>query len=156
MNPLRRALHRRDGNLELRRITMADTAMVERAPLLTPEMINHVQPDSFRVHPWASSLESRDLGLKELTGGKVGATVYRARPGHHEGLPWHKHDLSFQFSYVVKGWAIFEFEGVGQIRLEPGTALYQLAMNRHREIAQSDDFEILEITMPAEFETIMK
>jgi hypothetical protein len=74
--------------------------------------------------------------------------VYRARPGHHEGLPWHKH--------VVKGWAIFEFEGVGQIRLEPGPAIYQLLMNRHREIAQSDDFEILEITMPTEFETIMK
>jgi hypothetical protein len=28
--------------------------------------------------------------------------------------------------------------------------------NCHREIAQSDDFEILEVTMPAEFETIMK
>jgi quercetin dioxygenase-like cupin family protein len=148
--------YRRDGNLELWRITMADTAMAEPAPLLTPEMVNHVQPDSFRVHSWASSLEHRDLGLKELTGGKVGATVYRARPGHHEGLPWHKHDLSFQFSYVVKGWAIFEFEGVGQIRLEPGTAIHQLPMNRHREITQSDDFEILEITMPAEFETIMK
>jgi hypothetical protein len=64
MNSLRRALYRRDGNLELRRISMADTAMVERA-LLTPEMINHVQPDSFRVHPWASSLEYRDLGLFE-------------------------------------------------------------------------------------------
>jgi len=72
------------------------------------------------VHSWASSLEYRDLGLKELTKGKFSATVYRARPGHHEGLPWHKHDLSFQFSYVVTGWAIFEFEGVGQVRLEPG------------------------------------
>jgi hypothetical protein len=65
---------------------MADTAMAEGA-LLTPEMVNRVRPDSFRVHSWASSLEYRDLGLKELTGGKVGATVYRARPGPHEGLP---------------------------------------------------------------------
>jgi quercetin dioxygenase-like cupin family protein len=119
-------------------------------------MVNHARPDSFWVHSWASSLEYRDLGLKELTEGKFSATVYRARPGHHEGLPWHKHDLSFQFSYVTKGWAIFEFEGVGQVRLESGTAIFQLPMNRHREIAQSDDFEILEVTMPAEFETVMK
>jgi len=91
---------------------MADTATAQDARLLTPEMVNHVRPDSFSVHSWASSLEYRDLGLKELTGGKFSATVYRARPGHHEGLPWHMHDLSFQFSYVTKGRAIFEFEGL--------------------------------------------
>ncbi|HTY54067.1 MAG TPA: cupin domain-containing protein [Candidatus Binataceae bacterium] len=134
---------------------MAGTSTEERA-LLTPQMVNELRPDSFQVHPWATSLEYRDLGLKELTGGKFSATVYRARPGHHEGLPWHQHNLSFQFAFVTKGWAIFEFEGVGQVRLEPGTAIYQLPMNRHREISASEDFEILEVTTPAEFKTIME
>jgi hypothetical protein len=48
---------------------MADTATAEDVRLLTPEMVNHVRPDSFTVHSWASSLEYRDLGLKEITGG---------------------------------------------------------------------------------------
>ena len=98
---------------------MADTAMAENAQLLTPEMVNHVRPDNFRVHSWASPLEYRDLGLKELTGGNFSATVYRATPGHHEGLPWHKRDLSFQFSYVTKGWAVFEFEVLGKSGWSP-------------------------------------
>jgi hypothetical protein len=29
---------------------------------------------------------------------------------------------------MAAAWAIFEFEGVGRIRLEPGTAIYQLPM----------------------------
>jgi len=37
--------------------------------------------------------------------------------------------------------------------VEPGDCVHQPPGIRHREIAHSDDVEILEITGPAEFET---
>lgn len=47
----------------------------------------------------------------------------------------------------------FEYEGNGQHRLVASSTVYQPPGIKHREIAHSDDFEVLEITMPADFET---
>jgi hypothetical protein len=76
-----------------------------------------------------------------------------AKPGEHVDAPRHTHTLSFQFIYVLKGWAIFEYEGYGEHKLVEGSTVYQPPGIRHKEIAHSDDFEVLEITMPADFET---
>jgi quercetin dioxygenase-like cupin family protein len=91
--------------------------------------------------------------LKELTGGKVGAHVIRAKPGQHGDAPRHTHALEFQFVYVLKGWAIFDYEGYGQHKLVAGSTVYQPPGIKHKEIDHSEDFEVLEITMPADFET---
>jgi len=48
---------------------------------------------------------------------------------------------------------IFEYEGYGQHKLVAGSTVYQPPGIKHKEIDHSDDFEVLEITMPAEFET---
>ena len=37
--------------------------------------------------------------------------------------------------------------------LKPGDCVYQAPRIRHREIAHSDDLELIEITAPADFET---
>ncbi|MEO6436133.1 MAG: cupin domain-containing protein, partial [Tepidisphaeraceae bacterium] len=79
--------------------------------------------------------------------------VIRAKPGKHADAPRHAHALTFQFVYVLKGWAIFEYEGHGQHKLVEGSTVYQPAGIRHKEIDHSEDFEVLEITMPADFET---
>jgi mannose-6-phosphate isomerase-like protein (cupin superfamily) len=116
-------------------------------------IVNHLGPDSFKPDGMRPFFEYRPLGLDRLTGGKVGALVARARPGHHPDAPRHTHTLDFQFIYVLKGWAIFDYEGYGEHRLVAGSTVYQPPGVRHKEIAHSDDFEVLEITMPAEFET---
>lgn len=97
--------------------------------------------------------EYRDLGIAAATAGGVGARVIRARPGAPAEPVWHRHELAFQMVYLLKGWVVFEYEGVGQVRLEPGSCVHQPPGIRHREIAHSDDLELLEITLPAEFET---
>ena len=56
--------------------------------------------------------------------------------------------------YVLKGWAIFEYEGQGQHRLEAGTCVHQPSGIRHREIAHSEDLELIEIVLPGTFETV--
>ena len=97
--------------------------------------------------------EYRDLGIAAATAGSVGAQVIRARPGHEAEPVWHSHELAFQMVYVLRGWVVFEYEGVGEVRLLPGSCVHQPPGLRHREVAHSDDLELLEITLPAEFET---
>jgi uncharacterized cupin superfamily protein len=95
----------------------------------------------------------RDLGMSEATGGSIGANVIRAVPGTHAEPHWHWHEVTFQMVFILKGWVRFEYEDVGEVMLRPGDCVYQAPRVRHREIAHSDDLELVEITAPAEFET---
>jgi len=98
--------------------------------------------------------EYRDLGIKRATGGKVVAHVIRARRGKAPHGEWHRHDCKIQFVYVLKGWAVFEYEGVGKVTMRPGTCFYQPPNIRHREIRHSKDLELIEIVAPADFRTL--
>ena len=97
--------------------------------------------------------EYRDLGIRGATRGAFGAHVIRAVPGKHPEPKWHTHDLAFQMVYVLKGWVRFEYEDIGEVELRPGDCVHQPPRVRHREVAHSDDLELIEITGPAEFAT---
>ncbi len=97
--------------------------------------------------------EYRDLGIAAATAGAVVAHVIRAVPGAKLAGAPHLHRTTFQLVYVLKGWIEFEYEGHGRVRLEAGSCVYQPPAIRHREIAHSDDIEMLEIAMPAAFAT---
>ncbi|MFI5436345.1 cupin domain-containing protein [Rhodococcus baikonurensis] len=121
-----------------------------------PEHFQAAGPDDFTPIS-GYGLEVRTLGIAKLTGGAVGAKIFRARktpaqPGEEisHTTPWHMHDWGFQMAYVIKGWAEYEFEGVGNLRFEEGMSIYQLPHNRHRELGASEDFEVIEVTWPAE------
>ena len=95
----------------------------------------------------------RDLGVKDATDGRVVAHVIRAaKGGKFSGQP-HLHRTDFQLVYILKGWIEFEYEGQGRIRLEAGSCVHQPPSIRHREIAHSEDIEMLEIVMPGNFGT---
>jgi quercetin dioxygenase-like cupin family protein len=101
-----------------------------------------------------SFFEYRDLGIKEATEGRVAAHVIRARPGApFNGVP-HRHGVTFQLVYVLQGWIEFEYEGQGVVRLTPGSCVHQPPGIRHREVGHSDDVEMLEIVMPADYATV--
>ncbi|TDH64634.1 cupin domain-containing protein [Dankookia rubra] len=95
----------------------------------------------------------RDLGMREASGGSIGANVVRAVPGTHAAPHWHWHEVTFQMVYILKGWVRFEYEDAGEVLLRPGDCVYQAPRVRHREIEHSNDLELIEITAPAEFET---
>lgn len=97
--------------------------------------------------------EYRDLGIQKATKGEFGAHVIRAIPGQHATGQWHTHDLKFQMFFVLKGWVRFEYEDIGVKEFHAGDSCYQPPMVRHREIAHSEDLELLEIVGPSEFET---
>ena len=66
---------------------------------------------------------------------------------------YHSHDLDFQMAYMIRGWARLYFEDVGEIRVEAGDAWYQPPGIKHEVLEYSDDWEVVEITMPADFDT---
>jgi len=97
--------------------------------------------------------EYGDHGIAEATQGGFAAPVIRAIPGEHATPQWHLHELDFQLVWIVKGWVRFEYEDIGEVTLTAGTSVLQPPRIRHRELAHSDDLELVEITAPAKFET---
>lgn len=123
--------------------------------MATPAHFMPLQSDSFKPIPNSDAFLLRETDIERLSGGAIGARVYRATPDAKEhSTPWHWHEWGFQIGYITKGWAIYEFEGVGEVRVEAGTFLFQLPNNRHRELDSSPDFEGIEITVPGKVKTI--
>ena len=96
--------------------------------------VNHRARFRFVKRGLRNYFEYRDLGIRRATRCKVVAHVIRARPGKAPHGQWHRHDCDVQFVYVLKGWAVFEYEGVGRVRMTAGTCFYQPPGIRHREI----------------------
>lgn len=115
--------------------------------------ISHADDGPFEGAGLRAFFEYRRLGIAEATGGDFGAHVIRAVPGQASPGGWHSHALDFQLVYVTRGWVIFEYEGAGRHVLREGSCVLQPPGIVHREVAHSDDMELVEITSPAEFET---
>lgn len=99
--------------------------------------------------------EYRDLGIKDGTKGDFVAHLIRhnGKKVADQVQQWHVHECSFQFVYVMNGWATFEYEGQGEHTIRKGDCILQTPGIKHREIACSEDFEVLEIVSPADFAT---
>ena len=95
----------------------------------------------------------RDLGMTAPTGGRVRAHVIKPVGPCQGPGDLHRHGLDFQMVYVLRGWARVHFEGVGEVRFEEGSCMYQEPGIHHRVLEYSDDYTVIEITMPADFPT---
>lgn len=98
----------------------------------------------------------RDLGIAPATGGMVQAHVIRFIPPFRpeEVSTPHYHDVDFQMVYVLKGWIKSEFEGQGAHTFYAGSCWIQPPKIKHTVLGYSDDCEVLEIVLPADFETV--
>jgi hypothetical protein len=98
----------------------------------------------------------RDLGMSKATGGMVQAHVIRFKPPCDPKVVSrrHYHDVEFQMVYVLKGWLKTELEGQGAITMKAGSAWIQPPRIRHSVLDYSDDCEVLEIVLPADFKTV--
>ena len=98
----------------------------------------------------------RDLGIAPATGGMVQAHVIRMLPPFRaeEVSTPHYHDVEFQMIYVLKGWMRSEFEGEGAHTFHAGSCWIQPPKIKHTVLGYSDDCELLEIVLPADFKTV--
>ncbi len=97
----------------------------------------------------------RDLGIAEATGGLAQAHVIRligpCDPA--EVSKRHYHEVDFQMIYVLKGWMKGEYEGE-VVTMREGSCWLQPSGIRHTVLDYSDDCELLEIILPADFPTV--
>ncbi len=113
-----------------------------------------------REEDFASGLRSyavyRDLGIADATDGMVRAHVLRFVEPCDPAVvsKRHYHDTQFQMVYVLKGWVKTELEGQGEVLMREGSAWTQPPKIRHVINDYSDDCELLEVILPAEFDTV--
>ena len=101
------------------------------------------------------TLSYRYLGTEASTNGAYVAQVIKNNGKNQQDMvkEWHVHDCTFQMTFVLNGWATFEWEGAGVRTIRKGDCINQIPMIKHRELEMSEDFEVLEIVAPADFKT---
>ena len=98
----------------------------------------------------------RDLGIAEATHGAAQAHVIRliGPCDPKEVSKLHFHDIEFQMVYVLKGWVKTYLEGEGEVMMREGSCWTQPPKIKHLIRDYSDNCELLEIILPAEFKTV--
>jgi mannose-6-phosphate isomerase-like protein (cupin superfamily) len=102
-----------------------------------------------------SYAQYRDLGMVEATHGMVRAHVLRfIEPCDPKVVSkLHFHDTEFQMVYVLKGWVKTELGGE-EMTMRQGSSWTQPPKIKHKINDYSEDAELLEIILPADFETV--
>jgi mannose-6-phosphate isomerase-like protein (cupin superfamily) len=108
----------------------------------------------FQKEGLRSNSEYCDLGLSKCTNGLVSIKHNRGCTEFTEPTGWHWHDMQAHFVYVLKGSITFLIEGVEEpITLMAGDSLSQPCGVPHNVVARSNDYEVLELNIPAEYGT---
>ena len=118
--------------------------------------VSHHREEDFKADGLRTYAKYRDLGIKDATHGLAQAHVIRLQgpcnPAEVSKL--HYHDVEFQMVYVLKGWVKTYMEGQGETLMKEGSAWTQPPRIKHLIMDYSDDVELLEVILPAEFKTV--
>ena len=118
--------------------------------------ISHHREEDFKADGLRACAQYRDLGIAAATHGLAQAHVVRligpCNPAEVSKL--HYHDVEFQMVYVLKGWVKTYLEGQGETMMNVGSSWTQPPRIRHLIMDYSDDVELLEVILPAEFKTV--
>jgi mannose-6-phosphate isomerase-like protein (cupin superfamily) len=118
--------------------------------------ISHYRDEDFVANGLRAYAHYRDLGIADASHGLAQAHVIRligpCNPAEVSKL--HFHDVEFQMVYVLKGWVKTYMEGQGETLMKQGSAWTQPPRVKHMILDYSDDVELLEVILPAEFKTV--
>jgi uncharacterized RmlC-like cupin family protein len=118
--------------------------------------ISHHRDEDFKANGLRTYAKYRDLGIAEASQGMARAHVIRligpCDPAEVSKL--HFHDVDFQMIYVLKGWVKTYMEGQGETLMTEGSAWTQPPRLKHLIMDYSDDVELLEVILPADFKTV--
>ncbi len=98
-------------------------------------------------------MKYRDLGVTAASNGLMRAQVTSSSQGLSKPTGWHYHVCDGQFVYMLSGWVDLEFAGGETMRIEEGDSVYIPGNTPHNELATSDAFELVEISVPADMGT---
>jgi len=118
--------------------------------------ISHYRDEDFKADGLRTYAQYRDLGVADASSGAARAHVIRligpCDPDVVSKL--HFHEVDFQMVYVLKGWVKTYMEGVGETMFKTGSSWTQPPRLKHLIMDYSDDVELLEVILPAEFKTV--
>jgi mannose-6-phosphate isomerase-like protein (cupin superfamily) len=118
--------------------------------------VSHHREEDFKADGLRAYAKYRDLGIADATHGLAQAHVIRLQgpcdPAEVSKL--HFHDVEFQMVYVLKGWVKTYMDGQGETLMKEGSAWTQPPKIKHMILDYSDDVELLEVILPAEFRTV--
>lgn len=96
----------------------------------------------------------RHFGIEEATAGQYAAHVIRAADGKPP-IRHHTHpDCEFLMVYVLQGWVKFWYEGRGEEKLVAGDVHMLPPGIKHAVTGWSKNLEMIEITHPADYQSI--
>ena len=118
--------------------------------------VSHHRDEDFKADGLRAYAHYRDLGIKDATHGLAQAHVIRLLGpcDPQEVSKLHYHDVEFQMVYVLKGWVKTYMEGQGETTMSQGSCWTQPPRIRHMILDYSDNVELLEVILPAEFKTV--
>jgi mannose-6-phosphate isomerase-like protein (cupin superfamily) len=118
--------------------------------------ISHHREEDFKPDGLRAYAKYRDLGIADASHGLARAHVIRligpCNPAEVSKL--HLHHIEFQMVYVLKGWVKTYMEGQGETLMREGSAWTQPPRIKHLIMDYSDDVELLEVILPADFKTV--
>jgi hypothetical protein len=119
-------------------------------------IVNRLREEDFASGGLRDYVQYRNLGIDKATNGMVLAHVLRfCKPCDPAVVSKrHYHAVDFQMVYVLKGWIKSEFAGQGAHVMRAGDAWIQPSRIGHAVLDYSDDCELLEIVLPADFKTV--
>ena len=131
-------------------------APVKRPRLKQRIAVSHHRDEDFKADGLRAYAQYRDLGIADARHGLAQAHVIRligpCNPAEVSKL--HFHDVEFQMVYVLKGWVKTYMEGQGETLMKEGSSWTQPPRIKHLIMDYSDDVELLEVILPAEFKTV--
>lgn len=118
--------------------------------------VSHHREEDFKADGLRAYAKYRDLGISDATHGLAQAHVIRLQGpcNPDEVSKLHFHDVDFQMVYVLKGWVKTYMDGQGETMMKEGSAWTQPPKIKHMILDYSDDVELLEVILPAEFKTV--
>jgi mannose-6-phosphate isomerase-like protein (cupin superfamily) len=118
--------------------------------------ISHHREEDFKADGLRTYARYRDLGIAAASHGLAQAHVIRLQGpcNPDEVSKLHYHDVEFQMVYVLKGWVKTYMDGEGETLMMQGSAWTQPPRIRHMILDYSDDVELLEVILPADFKTV--
>ncbi len=119
-------------------------------------VVSRLRDEDFKSDGLRTYAQYRDLGIKNATGGMAVAHVIRfvGKCDPKVVSKEHLHEAEFQMIYVLKGSMVSSFDGQGTHTMKAGDAWLQPRGIKHKVLDYSDDCEVLEIVMPADFKTV--
>jgi uncharacterized RmlC-like cupin family protein len=156
---LKKSPSRKAAKSSARKPIKAKRASAVARPKARPKQriaISHHREEDFKADGLRTYAKYRDLGIADASHGLARAHVIRligpCNPAEVSKL--HFHDVEFQMVYVLKGWVKTYMEGHGETMMKEGSVWTQPPRIKHLIMDYSDDVELLEVILPADFKTV--